>query len=174
MPHRRRAGYPRSASLATRFNERTQDRQRQHFVTCVCSVVELRGQIRVPGKRAEPFAILVDEATKLPGRKRGFDQGKRQVGPRAGLDQLIDECRLTSPFQNRTNSHDDIDDEIASWRWRKPKLVRQPIETVLVFRIQQHDTISRGITALCDRITKMVPKVIKKPEGTKCREIWMS
>ena len=53
-------------------------------MTCVGSLVELRRQIRPPGKRAEPFAILVDEATKLPGRKLELDQSKRRVRPCAG------------------------------------------------------------------------------------------
>jgi hypothetical protein len=38
---------------------------------------------------------------------------------------------------------DDSADEIGGERRRKPKLLGQPIEAVLVFWIEQHDTISQ-------------------------------
>jgi hypothetical protein len=55
-----------------------------------------------------PFSILVNEATKLPGRKLDLDQSKRRVGPRAGLDQPIDQRSLSGPFQHRKSSDHDI------------------------------------------------------------------
>jgi hypothetical protein len=162
---------------AARFNERTLHRQRQFVVTCVGSLVELRRQIGLLGERAEPFAILVDEATKFPRRKLELDPSKRSVQPCAGLDRLIDPSSLSGPVQQHkvhAGSWDAVGHEIGGDRRRKPKRIRQPIETALAFRNEQHVTITANITALCDRARKMVPKAIKKPGGRECRDIWIS
>jgi hypothetical protein len=112
----------------------------------VCSVIERHRQIRLLGEGAEPFTVLIDEATKLPSRQFELDQSKRRVTPSAGLDQLIDPSSLSSPVQHwkaYASVCDDSADEIGGERRRKPKLLGQPIEAVLVFWIEQHDTISQ-------------------------------
>jgi hypothetical protein len=78
----------------------------------------------------------VSKATKPPGRKLDLDRSERCVGPRAGLDQPIDQRTLFQPF-SALGFNDDIGDKTGSRRPRKLKPVRQPIETVLAFRIEQ-------------------------------------
>ena len=58
-------------------------------MSSICCVIERRRQIRLPRERAEPFAILIDEATKFPCGQFERDQCKRRVNPSAGLDQPI-------------------------------------------------------------------------------------
>jgi hypothetical protein len=88
--------------------------------------------------------------------KRELDRSKRRVRPCAGLDRLTDPRSLSCPVPQRkahAGSWDAIGHEIGGGRRRKPKLIRQPIETVLAFRNEQHDD-----TTLCDRARRMVPK----------------
>jgi len=66
-------------------------------VARVCSVIERHRQIRLLGERAEPFTVLIDEATKLPCRQFEFDQSERRITPSAGLNQLVDSSSLASP-----------------------------------------------------------------------------
>jgi hypothetical protein len=54
-------------------------RLRQHLVTRISSVIERQAHSRLLGKRAEPFAILVDEATKIPAGQLKFDHRKRCI-----------------------------------------------------------------------------------------------
>ena len=112
----------------------------------VCSLIERHRQIRLLGKRAEPFAILVEETTKVPCREFEFDQRKHRVIPSAGLDEPIDPSSFSSPAQHwKTGAgvRDDLGNEIGGERRCPPKLVRQPIETALAIGIEQPDTISR-------------------------------
>ena len=112
----------------------------------VCSVIERHGQIRLLGEGAEPFTVLIDEATKLPCRQFELDQRKRRVAPSASFNHLVEPSSLSGPAQYRqacASVRDDIGDKIGGERWRKPKLLHQPIKTVLVFRIGQPDTISQ-------------------------------
>jgi hypothetical protein len=48
-------------------------------VTRISSVIERQADSRLLGKRAEPFAILVDEATKIPAGQLKFDHRKRCI-----------------------------------------------------------------------------------------------
>ena len=115
-------------------------------MTGVSSVIERHRRIRLLGEGAEPFTAFIDKATKLPCRQFELDQSERRVTPSASLNQLVEPGCLTSLVQHRkarSGIRDDIGDENGGECRRKPKLVRQPVETALVFRIGQHDTTSQ-------------------------------
>ena len=115
-------------------------------MTRVCSVIERHRQIRLLGEGAEPFTVLIDEATKLPCRQFELDQSERRVTPSAASISWSSRVAFPALFSTgmrRAGIRDDIGDEVGGERRRKPKLLRQPVETVLVFGIRQHDTISQ-------------------------------
>jgi hypothetical protein len=155
LRHRRQADRARDGG-APGFNEREHYRQRQDFVTGLCDLIEAKREPRLAGERAEPFAVLVDEATERPVGQLELDKPKCCIGPSAGLDQPIDStsCRGTVRSEPRTRLRGHIGQKIGRERVRTAKPFLQLPKAVLVFRIEQHDTISNG-SDLCGITVKM-------------------
>ena len=77
---------------AAGLEECEQDRQRQALVIGHRKLIETKRQPWMPGQRAVPLVVLVDEAAKLPFRQLELDQRKGRIGPSTGIDQLTDPC----------------------------------------------------------------------------------
>src|SRR5205807_8542792 len=51
---------------------------------------------------AEPFAVLVGNATQFPLRQPKFEEGQRSVRPRLCANQMADAVRLVAAARRRT------------------------------------------------------------------------
>ena len=135
--------YALAGGGASRLKERDQNCQWQDFVTGLCNLIKAKREPWLLGERAEPFAIIIDEAPKLPLRQLKFDQCKGRIGPSAGFDQPIELGfrGRTSCAANRTHASaitSDISSGVSASG--ATKLLLKPIKALFAFRIEQHDT----------------------------------
>src|SRR5258705_3464686 len=139
-------GHARHRLRATRFEKRNQNGERKSFVSCFDHFVEAGWKPWLLGKRAEPFAVCVDEAAKLPFRHFKRDQRERCVDPCTRADQpaeLGPRIR-TVRWKALARICGDGRHQAGRDRLGPAKLIFEPTEVLLVFRVEQHDTTSRG------------------------------
>src|SRR4029450_6916287 len=131
------------------------------------------GQLPVLGQRANPFAVLIDEATKLPSRKLEREQRKRCLHDAPCLDEAEDSCpasrRLCRGTQTRASDH--VSDEVYSNRRGTAKLLLQLAQARFLVRVERH-----GIVSLERRAPALTngQNAIKKRDGEGARDIGIS
>jgi hypothetical protein len=139
------------------LEECEQDRQRQALVIGHRKLIETERQPWMPGERAKPFVVLVDEASKLPFRQLELDQRKCRIGPSAGPDQLTDPClgSWAARCKPRTRLRDDPRHKISRDRLGAMKLSLQPIKVLLKPGFEQHDVSLNGSRLECRHTRNM-------------------
>jgi hypothetical protein len=139
------------------LKKREQNCQRKDFVTGLDGLIVLKRERWLRGERTEPFAVVVDEAPKRPLRKFECEQCKGCIGPGAGLGQAIDFgfCGKSECAKANAHTRHHVGYQFGVEGVSLTKLLFQSGKTIIVLRIEQHDT-SQLAAACCGYFRKMV------------------
>lgn len=108
--------------------------------------IEVERERRLPRERAQPFAVVADEATQAPLRELELEQGKHCIGKRARRNEPVEigSCMRAHCGQAHASLGDELGHQIGRDRVRAPQACFKTVKGLLVGRIEQHRFTSKA------------------------------